>query len=110
MFFQLQATQDNVDKENTVANLYSFKPYKWSQVKAKNDVVPIGRSGHRIVHFNNSIYVFGGYNPDNVITNNNDDEHWEEVCKSLICSRTYTLKLALRDIRYILEKFVNSKN
>lgn len=55
---------------------YAFKPYTWTILEPKNKAnksIPEGRSGHRIVHFMNSIYAFGGYNPavDDV-----DDELW----------------------------------
>ena len=55
---------------------YAFKPYTWTILEPNNKAkksIPEGRSGHRIVHFMNSIYAFGGYNPavDDV-----DDELW----------------------------------
>ena len=56
--------------------MYAFKPFKWVEIHPKGTLNPQGRSGHRIIYFNQAIYAFGGYNP-NVTLEENDDELWE---------------------------------
>ena len=41
---------------------YAFKPYRWTILKPNNIIIPAARSAHKIVHFMNSIYSFGGFN------------------------------------------------
>ena len=56
--------------------MYTFKPFKWVEMNPKGTLNPQGRSGHRVIYFNQAIYAFGGYNP-NVTLEENDDELWE---------------------------------
>ena len=76
---------------------YAFKPYRWTILEPNNKdkkSIPQGRSGHRIVHFMNSIYAFGGYNP---AAEDVDDELWhdnkpmfKELWKFNIDTQTWT--------------------
>ena len=64
-----------VEKDSN-KKMYAFKPFKWVEIHPKGTLNPQGRSGHRIIYFNQAIYAFGGYNP-NVTLEENDDELWE---------------------------------
>lgn len=53
------------DDYSFIPNIYQFKPYRLEQLMPVNmdPDLPKGRSGHRIVSDNSSVYSFGGYNP-----------------------------------------------
>lgn len=42
---------------------YTFKPFVYEKVEPKSMVVPLPRSGHRVVADDCNLYSFGGYNP-----------------------------------------------
>ena len=80
MFFLFHQGSKEEEEENMakatakIKKPYAFKPYTWTILKPNNIIIPAGRSGHRIVHFMNSIYAFGGYNP---AVEDVDDELWD---------------------------------
>lgn len=60
---------------------YKFKPFVFQTLHPRGESkdgisVPVPRSGHRIVNFNQSIYSVGGYNPK-ISKKNYPDETWQ---------------------------------
>lgn len=75
---------------------YTFKPFVYEKVEPLGDVVPLPRSGHRLVADDCNMYAFGGYNPlvdeseENINTYplfqelwrfNFASRRWSKICK-----------------------------
>ncbi|XP_053677109.1 kelch domain-containing protein 10 homolog [Anopheles nili] len=71
--------------------IYSFRPFEVSDVDYRSAATNIGtigagrqypkaRSGHRIVCSDATIYCFGGFNPNNSLVRDGNNDEREELC------------------------------
>lgn len=72
--------------------LYKFRPFVYEMVAPRGVVVPLARSGHRVVADNSNLYSFGGYNPliDETEENTNSYPLFQELWRFNFAARTWT--------------------